>query len=101
MDIEEEKVSASALSISEVKSIIFKELEEHWEGISKYLETDNMLKVFALFLGWASRESILNAGIETAQEDGFGVKSSHAYAHLKPLYLLFMDVIRILSKKMM
>ena len=79
MDVEEEKAAASALSISEVKAIIFKELVEHWDVISKYLETDNMLKVFALFLGWASRESTLNAGVETAQEDGFGVNSAHAY----------------------
>jgi hypothetical protein len=79
MDVEEEKAAASALSISEVKAIIFKELNEHWDVISKYLNTDNMLKVFALFLGWASRESTLNAGVETAQEDGFGVNSAHAY----------------------
>ena len=79
MDVEEEKAAASALSIGEVKAIIFKELNEHWDVISKYLETDNMLKVFALFLGWASRESTLNAGVETAQEDGFGVNSAHAY----------------------
>ena len=49
MDVEEEKAAATALSISEVKAIIFKELNEHWDVISKYLETDNMLKVFALF----------------------------------------------------
>ena len=79
MDVEEEKKAATALSISEVKAIIFKELNEHWDVISKYLNTDNMLKVFALFLGWASRESTLNAGVETAQEDGFGVNSAHAY----------------------
>ena len=79
MDVEKEKAAASALSISEVKAIIFKELNEHWDVISKYLNTDNMLKVFALFLGWASRESTLNAGVETAQEDGFGVNSAHAY----------------------
>jgi len=79
MDVAEEKAAASALSVAEVKSIIFKEINEHWDVISKYLETDNMLKVFALFLGWASRESTLNAGVETAQEDGFGVNSAHAY----------------------
>jgi hypothetical protein len=79
MEVEEIKAAASALSISEVKAIIFKELNEHWEVISKYLGTDNMLKVLALFLGWASRESTLNAGVETAQEDGFGVNSAHAY----------------------
>jgi hypothetical protein len=79
MDVEEEKAAAKELSVAEVKSIIFKEINEHWDTISKYLETDNMLKVFALFLGWASRESTLNAGVETAQEDGFGVNSAHAY----------------------
>ena len=79
MEVEEIKKAATALKISEVKAIIFKELNEHWDIVSKYLNTDNMLKVFALFLGWASRESTLNAGVETAQEDGFGVNSAHAY----------------------
>jgi len=79
MEVNAEKAAASALSVAEVKAIIFKELNEHWDVISKYLGTDNMLKVFAVFLGWASRESTLNAGVETAQEDGFGVNSAHAY----------------------
>ena len=79
MDIKELKAAASALSISEVKKIIFKELVEHWSLIKKYLNNDNMLKVYALFLGWATRESTLNAGVETAFEDGFGVNSAHAY----------------------
>ena len=48
MDVEEEKAAASALPISEVKAIIFKEINEHWDTISQYLNTDNMLKVFAL-----------------------------------------------------
>ena len=79
MDIKELKAAATALSVSEVKKIIFKELVEHWDLIRKYLNNDNMLKVFALFLGWATRESTLNAGVETAFEDGFGVNSAHAY----------------------
>ena len=79
MDITELKAAATALSVSEVKAIIFKELVEHWDLIRKYLRNDNMLKVFALFLGWATRESTLNAGVETAFEDGFGVNSAHAY----------------------
>ena len=79
MEVEEIKAAATALSVAEVKAIIFKEINEHWNVISQYLNTDNMLKVFALFLGWASRESTLNAGVETAQEDGFGVNSAHAY----------------------
>lgn len=79
IDVEEEKAAASALPISEVKAIIYKELVEHWDVVSKYLNTDNLLKVYALFLGWSSRESTLNAGVETAQEDGFGVNSAHAY----------------------
>ena len=79
MDIDELKAAATALSVSEVKAIIFKELVEHWEVVRKYLRNDNILKVFALFLGWATRESTLNAGVETAFEDGFGVNSAHAY----------------------
>ena len=79
MDIDELKAACTALSISTVKEIIFKELVEHWDVIRKYLRNDNMLKVFALFLGWATRESTLNAGVETAFEDGFGVNSAHAY----------------------
>jgi len=79
MSVKDEKAAASALSVAEVKSIIFKELNEHWDVVSKYLNTDDILRVFALFLGWASRESTLNAGVETAQEDGFGVNSAHAY----------------------
>ena len=79
MDIDELKAACTDLSISTVKQIIFKELVEHWDVIRKYLRNDNMLKVFALFLGWATRESTLNAGVETAFEDGFGVNSAHAY----------------------
>jgi len=79
MDIAELKDAATAMSITEVKAVIFKELVEHWDVIRKYLKNDNMLKVFALFLGWATRESTLNAGVETAFEDGFGVNSAHAY----------------------
>jgi len=79
MDIKKLKDAATALSIHEVKEIIFKELVEHWDVIRQYLKNDNMLKVFALFLGWATRESTLNAGVETAFEDGFGVNSAHAY----------------------
>jgi hypothetical protein len=79
MDIDDLKKAATALSITEVKRIIFKELVEHWDVIRKYLKNDNMEKVFALFLGWATRESTLNAGVETAFEDGFGVNSAHAY----------------------
>ena len=79
MEINKLKAAASALSVSEVKKIIFKELVEHWDLIKKYLNNDNMLKVYALFLGWATRESTLNAGVETAYEDGFGVNSAHAY----------------------
>jgi len=79
MDVDEIKKAATALSVAEVKAIIFKELNEHWDVVSEYLGTDDLLRVFALFLGWASRESTLNAGVETAQEDGFGVNSAHAY----------------------
>ena len=79
MEVEDIKTAATALPVSEVKAIIFKEINEHWDVIRQYLNTDNMLKVFALFLGWSSRESTLNAGVETAQEDGFGVNSAHAY----------------------
>jgi len=79
MDIAKLKAAATAMSVSEVKAVIFKELNEHWDVISKYLMTDDMLKVYALFLGWATRESTLNAGVETAHEDGFGVNSAHAY----------------------
>ena len=54
MDIKELKAAASALSISEVKKIIFKELVEHWNLIKKYLNNDNMLKVYAFFrLGYS------------------------------------------------
>ena len=79
MDIKKLKDAATALSVHEVKEIIFKELVEHWDVVRQYLKQDNMLKVFALFLGWATRESTLNAGVETAFEDGFGVNSAHAY----------------------
>jgi hypothetical protein len=79
MDIKKLKDAATAMSVSEVKEVIFKELVEHWDVIKAYLKNDNMLKVFALFLGWATRESTLNAGVETAFEDGFGVNSAHAY----------------------
>ncbi|MBE6875887.1 MAG: dockerin [Ruminococcus sp.] len=84
------------MSVQEVKYALFKEIDEHWDLISVRLGQDNREMVYALFLGIGTRESTLGgngdgADIETAQSQGFGVSSAHAYGTLQTAVTAFAD----------
>ena len=84
------------MSVQEVKYALFKEIDEHWDLISKRIGQTDREKVYALFLGLGSRESTLGEGKigadhETAYEDGWGVNSAHAYGTLQTAVTAFAD----------
>ena len=84
------------MTVQEVKYALYKEIDEHWELISTRLGQPEREKVYALFLGLGTRESTLGnnkwgADLETAQEDGFGVNSAHAYGTLQTAVTAFAD----------
>ena len=85
-----------AMSVQEVKYALYKEIDEHWDLISVRLGQPNREMVYALFLGIGTRESTLGgngdgADIETAQSQGFGVSSAHAYGTLQTAVTAFAD----------
>lgn len=71
----------SQMTKSQVKQLMYQQVDQHWDVISAALGQTNRAKVYALFAGWATRESTLNAGLETAITPGqmFGADSAHAY----------------------
>ena len=84
------------MTVQEVKYALYKEIDEHWELISKRLGQTEREKVYALFLGLGTRESTLGgngdgADIETAQLDGFGVNPAHAYGTMQTAVTAFAD----------
>ena len=84
------------MTVQEVKYALYKEIDEHWELISKRLGQTEREKVYALFLGLGTRESTLGgngdgADIETAQQDGFGVNPAHAYGTMQTAVTAFAD----------
>ncbi len=84
------------MSVQEVKYALYKEIDEHWDLISVRLGQPEREKVYALFLGIGTRESTLGgngdgADIETAQGQGFGVSSAHAYGTLQTAVTAFAD----------
>lgn len=90
--VDEMKRIATNLPKSEVKKTLYKEIDEHWTFISQMLQQPDKKKVYALFLGFATRESTLNAGVETAQEEGFGVNPAHAYGPFQTAVTAFWGV---------
>lgn len=85
-----------AMSVQEVKYALYKEIDEHWDLLRVRLGEEDREKVYALFLGVGSRESTLGgngdgADIETAQGQGFGVSSAHAYGTLQTAVTAFAD----------
>ena len=97
-DASEEEIRAinHAMSVQEVKYALYKEIDEHWDLISVRLGQPEREKVYALFLGVGTRESTLGgngdgADIETAQGEGFGVSSAHAYGTLQTAVTAFAD----------
>ena len=93
---EEIRAINHAMSVQEVKYALYKEIDEHWDLISVRLGQTDREKVYALFLGIGTRESTLGgngdgADIETAQGQGFGVSSAHAYGTLQTAVTAFAD----------
>ena len=93
---EEIRAINHAMTVQEVKYALYKEIDEHWDLISVRLGQDNREMVYALFLGIGTRESTLGgngdgADIETAQSQGFGVSSAHAYGTLQTAVTAFAD----------
>ncbi|MDO5560830.1 MAG: dockerin type I repeat-containing protein [Oscillospiraceae bacterium] len=83
------------MSVQEVKYSLFKEVDEHWDLIKVRFGETEREKVYALFLGLASRESTLGGNgdgsdLETAQGDGFGVSSAHAYGPMQTAVTAFL-----------
>ena len=84
------------MSVQEVKYALYKEIDEHWDLISKRIGQTDREKVYALFLGLGTRESTLGgngdgADLETAYLDGFGVNSAHAYGTMQTAVTAFAD----------
>lgn len=85
-----------AMTVQEVKYCLYKEIDEHWELIKVRFGQENREMVYALFLGLGTRESTLGgngdgADIETAQSEGFGVSSAHAYGTMQTAVTAFKD----------
>lgn len=84
------------MSVQEVKYSLFKEIDEHWDLIKVRFGQTEREKVYALFLGLATRESTLGGNgdggdLETAFSDGFGVSSAHAYGPMQTAVTAFAD----------
>lgn len=93
---EEIRAINHAMTVQEVKYALYKEIDEHWALVSTRLGTTDREKVYALFLGIGTRESTLGgngdgADIETAEGQGFGVSSAHAYGTLQTAVTAFAD----------
>lgn len=85
-----------AMSVQEVKYSLYKEIDEHWALLSVRLGQTEREKVYAFFLGMATRESTLGgngdgADVETCYADGFGVNAGHAYGPLQTAVTAFAD----------
>ena len=94
--VEEIRAINHKMTVQEVKYALYKEIDEHWDLISVRLGQTDREKVYALFLGVGTRESTLGgngdgADIETAQGQGFGVSSAHAYGTLQTAVTAFAD----------
>jgi len=90
------QAGASALSKQQVKLLIEKEVDGSWSVIQKDLGFSTKEKAYAFFLGMSSRESTLNAGLETgsgpAHSYGALQAAETAYADANPNYLPETDV---------
>ncbi len=97
-DASEEQIRAinHKMTVQEVKYSLYKEIDEHWDLLRVRLGQDDREMVYALFIGLATRESTLGGNgdgsdIETAQGEGFGVSSAHAYGPMQTAVTAFAD----------
>jgi Cellulose binding domain len=88
--------TASAMSQQQVKLLIEQEVSDHWSLIQSKLGFTTKEKAYAFFLGQATRESTLNAGLETgggsAHSYGPLQAAETAYANANPSYVPETDV---------
>jgi hypothetical protein len=90
------KSMATNLTKQQVKAIIEKQIDANWGVIQSTLGFGDKAQAYAFFLGMATRESTLNAGLET----GSGAAHSYgplqaaetAYANANPSYAPENDV---------
>lgn len=84
------KSGATNLSKQQVKALMEKEIDEHFSFIQSKLGFTTKEKAYAFFLGMATRESTLNAGLETGSGSAhsFGPiqTAETAYANANPSY---------------
>ena len=82
---------ASALSVGEIKSIIKKHVDDHWDVIRSVCGFKNKEVAYAFFFGMATRESTFRAGTETGSgaAHAFGPlqTAETAYANADPNYM--------------
>jgi len=82
---------ASALKVSEVKAIIKKQVDDHWDVIQSVCGFKNKEAAYAFFFGMATRESTFRAGTETGSgaAHAFGPlqTAETAYANANPNYM--------------
>ena len=94
--IEEIRAINHKWTVQEAKYALYKEIDEHWDMITVRFGQTDREKVYALFLGVGTRESTLGGNgdgcdIETAEGQGFGVSSAHAYGTLQTAVTAFYD----------
>jgi hypothetical protein len=87
---------ASALQKQLVKALLEKEIDNSWGVVQSALGFSTKQKAYAFFLGMASRESTLNAGLETGSSAGHSYgpiqAAETAYANANPSYTPEHDV---------
>jgi hypothetical protein len=90
------QAGASALPKQLVKALLEKEIDNSWGVVQSALGFSTKQKAYAFFLGMASRESTLNAGLETGSGAGHSYGpiqvAETAYANANPSYTPEHDV---------
>ncbi|MCD1261179.1 hypothetical protein B5M42_020465 [Paenibacillus athensensis] len=71
------KTMATNMSKSQVKALIISHVDEHWSVIQSKFGFKQKVHAYAFFIAHATRESTLNAGLET------GVESAHSYGPIQ------------------
>ena len=89
-------VDATNLPKQQVKTLIASQVNKNWSVIQSKLGFSSETKAYAFFLGLATRESTLNAGLETgsgsAHSYGALQAAETAYANANPSYTPENDV---------
>lgn len=85
------QAAANAMSKPLAKALLKKEIDNSWGVVQSELGFSTKQKAYAFFLGMATRESTLNAGLETGSGAGhsYGLiqTAETAYANANPNYM--------------